>query len=388
MRKHLLIVAAVLTCCACMTPSAKQRLAASPATSKTQNEVSRPAAVSSKVRVLLSGKISKATITSSGEYLISADGKEQRGKQGSISISASGGSVKVGGVTSQNAIIITPLNGTVFTFNKNKYSSTLVIHPAKNTFDLVEILNLEKYLYGVLPYEMSPSFPLEALKAQAVAARTYTVKNMEKPLSKNYDLSASHIVSQVYKGAATVYPSVKEAVDGTKNKVLKYQGKTFLTYYHANCGGHGTDPGVWNDNPQIKPLSGAKCSYCASSKSHSWQYLMPQKNISVYAGGAVKSISVAEKMPHGHATYINIETNKGTKKVRCNNMRIALGPNKIKSCFFTKIEARGDNFYFEGRGFGHGMGMCQEGARGMANNGKNFKEILSNFFPGAELADI
>jgi stage II sporulation protein D len=212
------------------------------------------------VRVLLAEKQKSALIKHTGRvyvYTLNLDKKYKVSPPGTLSVKALGaGKIQVGTLQAAQTIVLEPAVGTLLEWNKNAYSGKIYIIPAGNTFHLVEHAPLETYLYGVLPYEMSHSWPIEALKAQAVAARTYTLKTLEGVKNKNFDVF-SDVRSQMYKGGGKQYDSVKKAVDETRGEVLSYQDKLFFTYYHANCGG-GTDDvqAGTRARQSIKPLSG------------------------------------------------------------------------------------------------------------------------------------
>ncbi|HOX30863.1 MAG TPA: SpoIID/LytB domain-containing protein, partial [Spirochaetales bacterium] len=153
-------------------------------------------------------------------------------------------------------------------FNGKEYRGGVYIKLNKDmTLTVIEEVGLEEYLYGVLPLEMGPNWPLEALKAQAVVARTYTLAHRKRFNDSGYDLSAD-VKSQVYGGSTYDYPSVLEAVRSTAGEVLTYKGKLVDAYYHAACGGHSTSP-QWNDDV-IKPLRGVFCKFCKSSNNYDW----------------------------------------------------------------------------------------------------------------------
>lgn len=346
------------------------------------------------VRVLLAEKQKSALIKHTGRvyvYTLNLDKKYKISPPGTLSVKALGaGKIQVGTLQASQTIVLEPAVGTLLEWNKNSYSGKIYIIPAGNTFHLVEHAPLETYLYGVLPYEMSYSWPLEALKAQAVAARTYTLKTLEGVKNKNFDVF-SDVRSQMYKGGGKQYASVKKAVDQTRGEVLTYQDKLFFTYYHANCGGGTDDVRSWNTGAQsIKPLSGASCKYDSHSKSYSWQMNVPHGKVETYAksvglSGDLKNIKIARKTDTGRATNLTIKTSKGSKTVPCGKFRLATG---IRSCKITKLSVRKKDVHFEGKGYGHGVGMCQDGANGMAASGKNYKKILKNYYPGAELKKL
>ncbi|MBR4592599.1 MAG: SpoIID/LytB domain-containing protein [Elusimicrobiaceae bacterium] len=346
------------------------------------------------VRVLLADGQQSASIKHSGRvyvYTKNLDKKYKISAEGTLAIKALGyEKIQVGSLQSSQPIILEPAKDVFLTWNNNVYLGKIFIVPFRNTFLIVEHADLETYLYGVLPYEMSYSWPLEALKAQAVAARTYTLKTIENVKTKHFDVY-SDVRSQVYKGGGKQYDSVRKAVDETKNEVLTYEDKLFYTYYHGNCGGGTDDVRSWNPtHPELKPLSGAPCSYDSHSKSYSWKTDVPHSKITAYAqqeglGGSLKSIKIAKKTNSGRATRITLRTSKGTKIVACNKFRLAIG---LKSCKISKIDMHHRSLHIAGHGYGHGIGMCQDGANGMAKAGKNYRQILKNYYPGSKLTTL
>lgn len=409
MKKHfclLLLTAALLSACAApskrpaKTYTAAQgqidssALAARAPEPPAQDPQNQKEYTEATVRVLLAEKAKSAYIKHSGKvyiYTQNLDKKYKVSAAGTLAVKALGsGKIQVGTLQAAQPIILEPAANTVLGWNNNSYSGKIYIIPAQNAFHLVEHAPLETYLYGVLPYEMSYTWPLEALKAQAVAARTYTLKTLEGVKNQNFDVY-SDVRSQMYKGGGKQYDSVKKAVDQTRGQVLTYEDKLFFTYYHANCGGATDDVRSWNFGAQsIKPLSGASCKYDSHSKSYKWTMNVARGKVESYAKsvgltGALKSIKITRKTDTGRATNLTIKTAKGTKTVPCGRFRLATG---IRSCKITKLDVRKTDVHFEGKGYGHGIGMCQDGANGMAKDGKNYRKILKNYYPGAEIKTL
>ena len=405
--RFFLLVLGALVLCACAAPSKRAALTAQAAKGQANQELlnrveapqsqdpqakSRPKDVT--VRVLLAENQKSARIKHSGKvyiYTMNLDKKYKISSSGTLAVKAlGGGKVQVGTLQSAKTVVLEPAVNTLLTWNNNSYSGKIFIIPAGNTFHLVEYVPLETYLYGVLPYEMNYTWPLEALKAQAVAARTYTLKTLENVKNQHFDLY-SDVRSQMYKGGGKQYDSVKKAVDQTRGEVLTYQDKLFFTYYHANCGGGTDDVRSWNPGlTSIKPLSGASCKTDDHSKSYKWEMNLPRSKVETYAknvglSGTLKSIKIARKTGTGRATNLTIRTSKGSKTVPCGTFRLATG---IRSCKITKLSVRKKDVHFKGKGYGHGIGMCQDGAHGMAKDGKNYKKILKNYYPGSEIQKI
>lgn len=404
---------AAVLCAACAVPSqqrARQNFAAakgeSPVISAPQTDggkqpdppsqdpSAKNAPADKTVRVLLAENQKKAEIKHSGRVYIYTQDLSKKYKvsaAGTLAASAlGGGKIQLGTLQATQPVILEPAKDTLLTWDKNVYSGKIFLVPAGNSFHLVEHAPLETYLYGVLPYEMSHTWPLEALKAQAVAARTYTLKSLESVQNKNFDLY-SDVRSQMYKGGGKQYDSVRKAVDETRGQVLTFDGKLFYTYYHANCGGGTDDVRSWNPSAEsIKPLSGASCKYDTHAKSHSWQMNVSHAKVLAYAKtagltGTLKSIKIARKTPTGRATNLTIRTSKGSKTVACGKFRLATG---IRSCKIDKISVRKNDVQFAGKGYGHGVGMCQDGANGMAQKGNNYRKILNNYYSGAKITEI
>lgn len=396
---------------ACAVPSARVTSAApsasKPATARTPLEAPsvlaedstpaparKPAAADKTVRVLIVENSKSAYIKHSGRvnvYTQDLSKKYKISQAGTLSVKThKNNQVQAGTLIATQPIIVQPVGGTTLEIDKVTYTGTLHILPGKGTFNIVEYTPLEAYLYGVLPYEMHPTWAPEALKAQAVAARTYTLKSIEKKANEPFDLYAD-VRSQMYKGSAQVQESVRKAVDQTRGQVLAYKGELFFTYYHANCGG-GTDlVSIWNPKAaDIKPLSGTTCKFDNHSKSYSFSQDISKSSVEKFAKsqglkGSLKSIKVAKKAASGRAVSLTLKTSQGSKTVSCASFRAATG---IRSCKLTKIATGSTRVHIEGHGYGHGIGMCQDGAHGMAKQNYNYKQILKHYYPGSTLSQF
>lgn len=299
------------------------------------------------------------------------------------------GEVKVGSIKSKKGVKI--VSKGYITINKRKYEGNILILPAKGrTIDVVENIDLEKYLYGVLPYEMSASWKLEALKAQAVAARTYTLETIKHRKKKNFELYAD-TRDQVYGSSVNPVSKVKRAVDETKGEILTYQGKTFYTYYHGNCGGQSSNPPWMKDAPKV--LQGTKCRYDKHSKNYQWSRTFNNSEINkalknLDIKGRIKSLTINDKDKSGRTTLLKIQTTNTTKYISCNSFRIAIGASKLKSCKFSGVSKISNGYMFVGKGYGHGAGLCQDGAHGMAKDGIDYKKIVLHYYPGSKITKI
>jgi len=346
------------------------------------------------VRVLIAENSKSAYIKHTGRVNIYTQDKSKKYKisnAGTVSIKpAKNGQVQVGTLVAKQPIFIEPVGNTTLTLDKNGYTGTFQVIPNANTFTIIERTPLENYLYGVLPHEMHHTWALEALKAQAVAARTYTLKSIENKSEEPFDLY-NDVRSQVYRGSAQVYDSVKKAVDQTRGQVLSYKGELFYTYYHGNCGGGTDHVSIWNEKaPHIKPLAGASCKFDSHSQSFNFKQDIAKSLAEKYARaqglkGTLSSVKISKKTSTGRANLLTLKTSGGSKQVRCADFRIATG---MRSCKITKITVGTTKMHVEGHGYGHGIGMCQDGAHGMAKQNYNYKQILKQYYPGSTLAVV
>lgn len=275
--------------------------------------------------------------------------------------------------------------------NGKKYRGRFKFINYEGLINVIEFIDIERYLWGVLGPEMGPSWPIEALKAQAVVARTYTLKQINK--RQEYDMTNT-ASDQVYTGFENVSPQIISAVNETRGEVLTYKGDIFYTYYHANSGGRTTTPsGAWNSNV-IPPLRGVTDPYYINSKSAKWNIYVLNSDIiafinkSGYSAMKVKDIRIYSKDKSGRAIKLLFKTDKGNIKLEANAFRNFIGNFEFKSTLITKIVKMTNGYKFYGKGWGHGVGLCQDGARVMADKGFNYKKILSFYYPGSKIMDI
>ena len=257
---------------------------------------------------------------------------------------------------------------------------------------VINHLPLDDYLYGVLYHEVSHRWPMEVLKAQAIAARTFALYQARQNKTQAYDLR-SDIYSQVYGGRTSEKWSTTTAVDRTKGEILTYKGDIFPTYYHATCGGYTEDAAnLWNVD--LAPLKGVPCTFCSDSPHYRWTKDIPLSTLenklkeNGYKLGKISAVTVLSKNVSGRVDKIEIKDDSGTSIVLTGkDFRQILGPNDVRSTKFD-LSIRGANLALQGLGWGHGVGMCQWGAYGMARKGKKCNEILQYYYPGTEVSTM
>jgi len=262
---------------------------------------------------------------------------------------------------------------------------------ADEKLEVIEHLSIEDYLYGVLPVEMSPDWPLEALKAQAVASRTYALKNTN--LKKDYDMTDG-ADTQVYNGATDMSERIREAVDSTRGEVLKYKGRLITAFFHACCGGHTASvSSAWGEDV-VKPLYGIKDPFCANSSHLNWEYYATTRDLLTFIQnrGAnalrIKGIRISDRDRSGRALKLVFSTDSGSFAAQASDLRKTFGTYDVRSTLITRITPMNGGYEFYGKGWGHGVGMCQDGAKGMALSGRNYKKILRHYYPGASIENV
>ncbi|MBN2190439.1 MAG: SpoIID/LytB domain-containing protein [Candidatus Aureabacteria bacterium] len=266
--------------------------------------------------------------------------------------------------------------------------------PAEGGFSIcvVNILELEDYLKGVVPNEVFPCWESEALKAQAVASRSYALYHIINNKGAPYDLN--NVSSQLYRGAGTEDKRTSCAIDATRGQVITYKNKVLCAYFATVCGGHTEVPyNVWVNFKDDFP-GAVRCGYCDKAPNYSWDYSISsdrlrdrfaEKNINL---GEIIKIYPSKKSRYGsRITEVGILHSGGDAKLRIVRFRDILGPENVKSGQFSVVK-KGNRFYFTGRGHGHGVGMCQYGARELAVRGWNYKAILSYYYPGSGVKKI
>jgi stage II sporulation protein D len=246
---------------------------------------------------------------------------------------------------------------------------------------------MDEYLTSVVSHEMSPSWHSEALKAQAVVARTYLLLKMKERAKKSYDVDTTTNF-QVYGGIKKGDGGARSAVAETHNEVLYHGDALAQTFFHSSCGGTlASAEEVWGKS--VSYLGVQSSPYCSSAPVYKWRVKIPFTEIGRrLAARGVRSISVAERGPSKRVKTLNVVTASGTKKVRADKFRMALGALKVKSTFFG-VARQGDSVILTGRGFGHGVGMCQWGAKLQADErNTSYRRILDHYFPGTSLRAV
>ena len=274
---------------------------------------------------------------------------------------------------------------------------------SESALSLVNEIGLEDYLMGVLPPEMPDSFQPEALKAQAIAARTYAERYRGRHADSGYDICDT-VHCQVYTGSGAEKRNATKAVMETAGLVARYDGKLIWAVYSSDCGGRtqsGDDPAIGKPVPYLKSTPDSdgpdKPDYCSGNKSHVWSKTFTPRELEELLNTklkppleGLKSIAFCEYYESGRVKRVEIVDGKGTRRMTGFDFRHACGTSVIRSAKMIVCTTEDGNICFEGKGFGHGVGMCQWGANGLAKDPHKFtcEQILKHYYPGITIEKL
>ncbi len=273
---------------------------------------------------------------------------------------------------------------------------------------VVASLNLEEYLPGVLAGEVPfERWHKEALKAQAITSRSYAFYQVKKNAAEPYDVEST-IMSQVFRAGYRDHAILKAVVDSTRGLVLTASGLPFPAYFHSTCGGHTERcDTVFPDQKMIKPLAGVNCGYCAQSPHYRWGWILNKdvlgKKLKIQLGENVKigkiigvdfmdaagmTVGLSHAAAVIRACQVRIRHDNGSLQLQGNAFRLLAGARDLKSLLIEQVTDRGATVEIFGGGFGHGVGLCQYGAEGLAAMGQPYANILGRYYPGAALTKM
>ncbi len=280
-----------------------------------------------------------------------------------------------------------PLNA-----NGRHYRDRIKILPGPNRSLLaVNELSLEDYLAGVLNSEISSQWPMEAVKAQAVAARTYAVYQMKRRAGALYDVE-SGVADQVYGGMDREDARAREAVRETGGELLLYAGEPIFAVYHSCCGGK-TEPSesLWPGN--FPYLRSRECNYCLDSPHFLWNLTVRAEDLrralgNGFAGTSpVQEVEIVDRSESRRVLQLLVQDEGRRTGISGKDFRRLLGYDALRSTSFV-VQKMDDAFVFSGLGWGHGVGLCQWGAKGMAEAGMDYRTILKYYYRDVELRRI
>lgn len=335
-------------------------------------------------KIDISGRDLRVLDTRTGKIVLKSSGT------GLLSIQWRDLGVSVNGTPVASEKIVVAADPPSFSVGTRKLSGELeIVRHEEKGLTLVNRVDLERYLVGLINHEISSGWPPESVKAQAVVARTYALYRKEQSKYIDYDLESSTL-DQVYSGTNLEDSRSLAAVAGTRDQVLSYEGEVIATFYHACCGGHTELPQhVWGGN--YNGLSAVACEYCSASPAYFWKREVNARDLArtLTKNGFdlqnVKRLQALASTPFGRVLTLEVSDGSRSYRLTGNQFRKALGYQSLMSTYFHIETPAPGLVQFVGGGNGHGVGMCQWGARGMAEEGFTYTQILKHYYPDASL---
>jgi stage II sporulation protein D len=275
------------------------------------------------------------------------------------------------------------------------YTGSLYLAPAPESGLLVvNNVPLEDYVASVVASEYGLD-DRAGRRAMSVVARTYGLFTSEK-FGGTYD-QADGTASQVYEGAGAVTAASRRATQATEGEVLTYDGTLIQAVYFSSSGGHTADnEAVWNAKEPIAYLRGKKDPYDTNSPHHTWSASVNRSQLLQVLtrahGSLVKGFTIDERSSDGRVKTINLLQSSGSPdEMNANGFRLVVNQGvdgaPLKSTWFDARRA-GDQYVFDGHGFGHGVGLSQWGAHEMAKRGQSYRDILTFYYTGVEIEQL
>ncbi len=283
------------------------------------------------------------------------------------------------------------------------YRGGIIVRRSSNRITVVNELDMEDYLKGVVPAEMPATFPLEALKAQAVAARTYA---RYRAAQSGFSGLLPTVSDQVYRGVAAESDTSNNAVTSTTGEVLALGADVIPAYFHSTCGGMSERAShVWpptSRQPRDRTWLDADRyifvpspdGFCMASPHFVWTSRIPVSQMAAVirkltGRRGLLSLGISARNESWRAANFEAvfhvrKDDTATMLINGPRLRMAVGPNRLKS-LLCDVRVEENDFVFTGNGWGHGVGLCQWGAHGMASAGFDYRAILRKYYPGAVL---
>jgi stage II sporulation protein D len=328
--------------------------------------------------------------------------------------------VLVNGATSRSVdgpAVIRPVEaGSLLKWNGKRYRGDLVVTNGDSGLLVNNVLSMDSYLRGVVPLEIGVRTAAEfaAVQVQAVAARTYSYTRLNP--NRAFDMYAT-VQDQVYGGVDAERAQTDSAITTTRDLIVAYGGRPINAFYSSTCGGSTAGvTEVWNDRPDepyLRPVSdkipGTDRYYCDPSPRFSWtqtwdgpalravmdKYLGNYTNAPKTGVGRITGLSETGRTASDRIRVLRVATDSGTYDLRGNDTRFVLRNPQgtiLNSTYFRHVATTSggevSSLTVTGRGYGHGIGMCQWGAIGRARAGQDFRTILETYYQGARVGSI
>ena len=338
--------------------------------------------VDAKENLKLKSKCNLNIITSDNQVINSTNNKEIEVMFDGKNINVKGKNFKLANFPQDGAFLINSDSPIYVDKIKRNYRGSISFRVNNGKLDIINNVQLDDYLRGVLPKEMSPEFPMESLKAQALCSRSFAINNFNKYIKKGYNLDDT-TNSQVYYGKDVEEKSTDKAVETTLGEVIKYDGKIAETIFCASSGGYTVSSSdAWGGNA-VPYLISKEDPY----STHPWEYTLKDSDLKKLNLSDVFGVNLDSMNTSNRVNNISFSTSKGDITMKAKDFRQKIGNTRIKSTLFD-IACDNNKIVVKGKGYGHGVGMSQYGAVEMAKKGNTYNDIIGFYFPGTNIEKI
>lgn len=341
---------------------------------------------------------------------------------GNVDVAIAGDGVRIGGRILPGPVseLTARTDGGTFSIAGVTCSGRLRLARTRDAIEAIEVVGLETWLAGVLPAEMNPHWPVEALVAQAIVARSYAAARWQSRFGQDWQLMRG-TADIAYDGMVPPSSEVMAAISRSRGALLVSEGQAVLARFHACSGGRTeASAALWPGATLVDgrtpldrfmgsvedPASVEGARGLGWTRTHQqWRAAIRLEELSDRLGawsrmdrsrpriGAVRAVAIASTTPSGRVASVAVtHTGPGgerTDRIDGLEFRLAVGANQLRSLWWEKTamaSARGGQFVVEGRGFGHGVGLPQVSAWSLAGDGMRGEDIVARFYPGATLA--
>lgn len=288
----------------------------------------------------------------------------------------------------EDELTFLPKEGGKISVERRPYAGIVRVKKKKGGLWVINEVDVEEYLKGVVPAEMASDWELEALKVQAIISRTYALYQKEEHRRRDFDLMST-VLSQVYQGGEVEDSRASLAIAETAGMVLTYGGRTALTFFHSTSAGPTEDAEErWNIN--LPYLKGVNCPLDRDSPYYQWKRTISLREMETairrlnHSVATVTLLAPLQWSRAGRILTLKVLHSEGEMVLKAEDLRAALGYKFLPSTRFT-IDSFGTEIQISGMGYGHGVGLCQWGAKVMAEQGLKAGEILLYYYPGVTL---
>ncbi|MBI3625457.1 MAG: SpoIID/LytB domain-containing protein [Candidatus Rokubacteria bacterium] len=313
------------------------------------------------------------------------------GRPASVKVSLRNGGLDVEGLR-VTAARLWPSESGALKLNGREYPGLLDVLKNGDGLVVVNELAFEEYVAGALKAEASDKWPLEMLKAQAIVVRTYAAYHRQLNAAKPFHLVAS-TTHQQYAGRVVETSPVWQAVRDTEGQVLLWESQLFPAFYHTDSGGHTEEPRLVFAARNMPGLRAVRSEFSGTSPYFTWNLNIPialltdMLNRGGVSVGTVVRLEVLQRSRSLRVLRLAIHGTRGTTTLSGADFRRLLGYDMLRSTLFA-VAVDGRYARFAGRGYGHGVGMDQWGAKAMAEQGYSASQILEYFYPGATIPTL